>query len=355
MRVQSTRFGAERYAQPDLAPEPKVAVLLNANAKRVTDKVIHRVSHVIPEEDLYVSRTLDDARIIAEKVVERRYHTVFTGGGDGTFVAFVNAIRAEILAAGGSRMPRFGVLKLGTGNSLATLIGASSLDGDGILDDILRARADEVPSVRRVDMLELDGQLVPFAGLGYDGAVLNNYMELTRQAGPAKDFVAGGLGYFMAVAFKTIPHYLVHPKPVQAEVVCEGRGMRMGADGKPTHTYQAGDVMYRGPVKMLSASTVPHYGYGFRMFPYAGTRRGMMQVRAATVGATAVLSNLPGAWNGTFRPPEIHDFLCDGASVRLERPMPMQVAGDAGGYRDHVKFKVADRSVDLVDFTATLN
>ena len=38
----------------------------------------------------------------------------------------------------------------------------------------------------------------------------------------------------------------------------------------------------------------------------------------------------------------------------LGRPW-VEIAGDAGGYRDHVRFDVADRSVDLVDFTATLN
>ena len=122
-----------------------------------------------------------------------------------------------------------------------------------------------------------------------------------------------------------------------------------------TRAFQTGDVMYRGPVRMLSASTVPSYGFEFKMFPYAGQRRGMMQLRAASIGAATVLSNLPKCWNGTFRHPDVHDFLCDSATVRLERPMPMQIAGDAGGYRDHVRFDVADRSVDLVDFTATLN
>ena len=247
------------------------------------------------------------------------------------------------------------MLKLGTGNALANLVGASGLNSDGILDDILRARANEVPSVRRVDLLEVDGQMVPFAGMGYDGAILNNYVELTRGVGPAKPLVAGPAGYFMAVAFKTIPQYLLHPKAIQAEVVCEGRGTRIGPDGKPTQEFRAGDVMYRGPVRMLAASTVPCYGYNFRMFPFAGKRRGMMQLRAASVGATAILSNLPKAWSGAFRHPDLHDFLCDSASVRLERPMPLQIAGEAGGYRDHIRFDVADRSVELVDFTATLN
>ena len=62
--------------------EPKVAVLLNANAKRVNEKVRRTLSHVVPEGDLFLTRTFEEARAVAETVVERRYQTVFTGGGE---------------------------------------------------------------------------------------------------------------------------------------------------------------------------------------------------------------------------------------------------------------------------------
>jgi hypothetical protein len=248
-----------------------------------------------------------------------------------------------------------GVLKLGTGNSLANLVGASPLQGDGILDDILRARAGEVPSVRRLDLLSVDGKLAPFAGMGYDAAILNDYVDVTKAAGSAKPLVSGAPGYFMAVTMKTIPYYLMHRKLVQGEVVCEGRAMKMGQDGKVAQIFGKGDVLYRGPLCMISAGTVPCYGFQLKMFPYAGKRRGMMQLRAASVSPSSCVANLPGLWKGTWRAPEIHDFLTDGATVRLERPMPFQISGDAGGWRDQVSFSMAERSVDLVDFTATLN
>lgn len=348
MLVQSTRPRTAALAA-ELSPEPKVAVLLNANAKRVTEKVVHRVSHVVPEEDLYLSRTMDDCAAIAKKVVERRYSTVFTGGGDGTFMAFANAINAEMQARGISRAPRFGVLKLGTGNALANLVGASSLSGDGILDDILRARANEVPSVRRLDLLTCHDQMAPFAGLGFDAAILNNYVDL------AKKGLKGGPGYFGSVVFKTLPHYLANPKPVQGEVVCEGRAMKLDPDGKVTHIFGKGDVLYRGPMNIVAAGTVPCYGYNFKIFPFAGKRRGMMQLRVAAVSSLTCLGNLPSLWKGTFRHPDIHDFFVDGASVRFEKVMPLQVGGDAAGMHDRVSFGMAERSVDLVDFTSVLN
>jgi hypothetical protein len=355
MLVQSHRVRSATLATADLAAEPKVAVLLNGNAKRVTDKVAHRVSHVVPEEDLYLSHDMDDCRRIAKKVVEKQYHTVFTGGGDGTFMAFVNAIHEEMATQGVNRAPRFGVLKLGTGNALATLVGASPLDGDGILDDILRARANEVPSVRRLELLECEGKLAPFAGLGYDSAILNDYVSLTKAAGPAKNLLSGVPGYFLSVTCKTLPYYLTHTKPIQVEVVCEGRGVKVDSEGKTTQVYQQGDVLYRGPVNTLCAGTVPCYGFQFRMFPFAGQRRGMMHLRASNAPALACATHVTRLWQGKWFHPAINDFLVDAASVRFERPMPLQVGGDAEGKRETLSLRMTDWSVDLVDFTATLN
>jgi len=340
---------------PELMPEPKVAVLLNANAKRVTDKVIRRVSHVVPEGDLFVSRSIDSCAEIARKVVEGGYGTVFTGGGDGTFVAFVNALQAELASQGLARGPRYGLLRLGTGNALATLVGASALAGDGILDDILRARANEVPSVRRLELLTCDGKLAPFAGLGYDAALLNDYNLLKNNASLAKPLVATQVGYLLALGLKTLPHYTVHRKPVQGEIVSEGRAYKLGPDGAPTHTFEPGDVIYRGGLNVVAAGTVPCYGFGFKMFPFAGKRRGFFQLRASAVSGATCVANLPSLWKGTWRHPGVHDFMVEKATVRFERPMPLQVGGDAEGVRDSVALGMADKTVDLVDFTATLN
>lgn len=354
MLVHSTQRRTPALATEALA-EPRVAVLLNANAKRVNGKVISRVGHVVPEDDIFVSRRLEDVPAIARKVVDRRYTTIFTGGGDGTFVSFVNAVQAELAERGIQRLPRFGVLKLGTGNSLANLVGASPLSGDGILDDILRARASEVPSVRRLDLLTCGGKMAPFAGLGYDAALLNDFNHVKNSVPVAKGLMASEVGYLAALATKTLPHYLVHRKPVQAEVVCTGRAMKVDAEGRATHVFQPGDVLYRGGLNIAAAGTVPCFGFNFKMFPFAGKRRGTFQLRLSALSGLACVANLPSLWKGTWRDPGIHDFLCDGAVVRFEREMPLQVGGDAAGYAREVTLGMAEKPIDLVDFTPSLN
>ena len=76
------------------ALDSNLAVVLNGRAKSVNDAVVDLMGRLVPEQDLYVSRSMSDARRIVRTIVDRRYRTVLTGGGDGTF-AGAHAIAAE--------------------------------------------------------------------------------------------------------------------------------------------------------------------------------------------------------------------------------------------------------------------
>lgn len=363
MLVQPLRPSDLRQVPPTSATEPKVAVLLNANARKVDARVVKSLSHAVPGEDLFLSRSELDARRIVQSVLERRYPMVFTGGGDGTFMGFINEFLRQTESRGrfsGQRLPRFGVLKLGTGNALANYVNASSTRGDGILQDVVRAKAGDVTGYRGLDLVMVDGQRTPFAGLGVDGKLLNDYIWVKENLGKGffKRMMTGSGGYFSAVAFKTVPHYLTHSTWVECEVTNTSTqaAYRLGPNGKPVGEPLApGEVLFRGRLMMAGAATMPYYGYGFRMFPFAGQRRGMMHVRLGQVPTTAILANLPKLWEGRWFPEGIHDFHAKEVTIKFERPMPFQVGGDAAGYRETVKLSVAPETVELVDFQGTVN
>ncbi len=350
-------------AETGTAPEPKVAVLLNANARKVTERVVRSLSHVVPEEDLFLSRSAADCRRIATQVVERRYDTVFTGGGDGTFVGFVNEIHRQLDLRSRyfpQRAPRFGVLKLGTGNGLANLVNASSPRGEGFLDDVLRARANEVPGYRELDLLEVDGKLSPFAGMGVDGKLLNDYIWVKENLGKGamKRMLTGPGGYFSAVAFRTVPHYLTHSTKVECEVHNgpDAPAYRLGADGRTVEEIPPGALILRGKVMMCAAGTIPFYGYALRMFPFAGQRRGYMNLRLGAVGAVETLANLHNLWRGRWFPEgRVHDIHAKSFTAKFARPMPFQVGGDAEGYRETLSVRVSEQPVQLVDFHGAVN
>ncbi|MHB8419780.1 MAG: diacylglycerol/lipid kinase family protein [Myxococcales bacterium] len=350
-----------------MVSESTVAVLLNANAKQVTGRVQGAISHVVPPEDIFLSRTKRDAKAIARAVLDRRYGTVFIGGGDGSFVGFVNEIceafhqppALELLGREPLALPRFGMLKLGTGNAVAGLLGASPVRGGGILDDLLRARSGEIPGTFTLDLLEVEGKRCPFAGFGIDAAIINDYAWLNRRYGstPLRRFATGGPGYALAIAGRTTPHYLAGRGTANVEVVNEGARairVRRGLEqvGEPV---EPGGLLYRGPCNVLSGSTVPSFGFNFKFFPYAGKVRGKMQLRISKLPALGVLGNLPSIWKGKYDNTDVcWDYLCDHVRVKFDRPMPFEIGGDAEGYRESVAFGVAKQSVEMVSFNHDL-
>jgi len=332
------------------ATGPGVAVLLNSNAKQVNAHVRRALSLVVPDEDVFVSESAEQASAIADEVVARRYRTVFTGGGDGTFVSWVNRIleSAERLAA---RPPRFGILALGTGNAVAGLVGATRRH----VNDLARYLRGEVDQVRTLELLTAAGRRTPFAGVGIDAAILNDYEWVKERLAdtPLRGLGLGVTGYGLAVAMRSVPRQLLSRRPSYCELVNVGRpAWRLGADGaRLGRPIGHGELLYAGPCLLAAASTVPCYGLGLKVFPFADQAPGMMQIRvASSISLPTILANLPRIWSGGFSHEGILDFHADRVVVRCEKPMPLQVGGDAEGWHDEVTFGMAPSPVEVVDF-----
>ncbi len=346
-------------------PSPKVAVLLNANARSVSDRVVRSISEVLPREDLYLSRSIEEARQIAAEVTRRGYDTVLTGGGDGTFVGYFNALRevrgftstrrdgSAQPALAPSPLPRMGVLRLGTGNALAGYTGASPLRRAGVLEDIVRVRSGQVGETRRLDLVETEGIAAPFAGVGLDALILNNYIRWKKLLGhgPLRLLGEGNLGYGLSIALLSLPESILRSLP-EVEVVNTGApAIPVDVDGRPTGpAIPTGAVLYRGPMRIASVGTVPNFGYGFKIFPAAGSMAGRMQLRVTAASVFETLWNLPAIWRGYYRSPSIHDFMVTAVTIRGEREMPFQVGGDAMGWRREVHLSVADEPAEVLDF-----
>jgi diacylglycerol kinase family enzyme len=349
MVVDDNKVG--RLGEARAAEAEHVAVLLNANAKAVNARVRESLSSVLPGEHLFFSTSHADAGRIAEQVVARRYGTVFTGGGDGTFVAWVNRI-LEAAERRSIRPPRFGVLALGTGNAVAEMVGARPRRH---AHDLARYVRGEVDRVRRLDLLTCEGRRTPFAGVGIDAAVLNDYIWIRDHlAGtPLAKLGVGYAGYGLALALRSAPRVLAERRPSYCEIVNVGRpAWRLDAQGRRIgRPIGHGELLHAGPCMLAAASTVPYYGLGLRVFPFAENTHGMMHLRVATsIGLPTLLVNVPRIWSGSFAHEGLLDFHADRVALRFERPMPLQIGGDAEGWRDELTFGMAANPVELVDF-----
>ena len=323
------------------------AFLLNKNARAVSDGLVERLAAIVPAGDLFLSRNLEDATVFARAIARRGYSQVFLGGGDGTLVTTMNLLRQHTRNEG-LPMPKVGVLKLGTGNAMARALGALSplVDASHILQ---RGPS----STRAVDFVETeDGLLTPFAGMGYDGAVLNDYMWLKKKAhdSPITKALAETVGgYLGAMLLKSVPEEIKAPRTnLKIRSSQDAIFMHPGVNGAPDEevVVPAGTSLFEGRAGTVCVGSIPFFGFGFTMFPFAMTKPGYVQVRVVGAPLPAILANLyPRVWKGSWRHPKLLDFLVKDVEVESDRPLPYQVGGDASGKQTRLKFKVSSEPV----------
>lgn len=332
-----------------------LAVLLNGNARRVSNKTYKILSEFVSDSDLYFSSSIPDSRIIARKVVDKRYRSILIGGGDGTFTTFATHIHSYIEREGINHYnPRFGVLRLGTGNALASTFGATTSNKSVLQRELYFAS--NGASVKNLYLIEVEGKRTPFSGLGLDAMILNDYCKVKEMMnGTLMQSTSKGLmGYWLGIIGLSIPKY-IFGKVVEAVVVNDGDdAIRIGKDGKRMGpVIRKGDVIYKGPMRMLSASKVPYYGFEFKLFPFAMIRDDKFHLRIHKASALEILGNLPSVWKGNYHSESVFDFLADEVSVYLSSSAPFQIGGDGEGKRSYVKFSLTPKPLPIIDFKTT--
>lgn len=341
-----------RSAAPVITPEApragRVAVILNKNAKRVGKRVRRQVEAVAPEgADVFFTESLEQARFITRRVVDSGYSTVVTGGGDGT----VANTMAQVVAHAEARklpVPRFAVLKLGTGNAVADFLGARDFRDD--LTDLPNAR------FRPMHLVNVEGTRIPFAGFGWDAYILNNYHRMREAA--ERFFLSRALfktvgGYLVAGVGKSVPELVVKRPSWGVRVVNTG-GIGLEVDsltGQVVRRIAPGAVAFEGRVRMACFGTTPFYGFRFNIMPFADRRPGMMHLRLVDMNPISAVRRLPAAWQGRLDHPGVTDLQLTAGRLEFDGPAPFQIAGDAAGERTTLDIAV-DGPVECATFAA---
>jgi diacylglycerol kinase family enzyme len=350
---------SERPSDPAAAGpvEQRVAVVVNGNAKNATAEVISTLDQILSGGDLFVSRKLSDARHIAKTLVARGYGTVLTGGGDGTFTVMVTEVVHEARRLG-RPLPRFGLLKLGTGNSLAWVVGAQGADKRDLQADIRRLIEDA--GSRSIRLIEVEGFIAPFCGVGADALVLADYAKTKGLLSktPLARVAPGPLGYVLATTTRSIPSFLFSRGMPHCRVRNDGaEAYRLGAKGAVVGSpIPTGQILYEGPMRICALSTIPYYGYGFRMFPYAEERPDRMNLRIATISPVSFVRHFQEIWRGEYdNPEEVSDYLVEAVTIDLDPPTDFQIGGDPRGTRSSLSALLSPTPIRLVDFYAPPN
>lgn len=327
------------------AAEPRFAVLLNVNAKKVSEAIREMVAEIVAPEDVYYSRSKEESDEICRKIIEKGYHTVFAGGGDGTVIDFMD----RISRFPAEKRPMVGILMLGTGNAMARMVSSGYVTED-LRSYSMNASKDGI----QLALIETEGRRFTFGGLGMDAEGLNDYRELKKKydAGFMKQLVQSLPGYLFSIFCKTVPRVIkrkvLRTEPRVKVTALDDNCSRIGADGKETRRYSAGQILYEGKALLAIAGTVPYFGYGFKIMPYASLSPGRFHLRIGHVGLFHGLWILPKLWKGTYHGKATNDFFASAVRIEYDQPMPLEIAGDAEGLRKSVEFRVVPDAVRLV-------
>lgn len=283
------------------------AVFLNEGAGSARTNAVRRVvalaRHAL-DADLHVTSTRDADELgawLRERIDP--YATAVIAGGDGSLSVAYN------VAAGRDDLV-LGYLPAGFGNATRHLLRLPS-SPEELVEVLLRGDS------RPVDLVAVDGRLALFAGVGWDARVAARYAD----AGARRLF-----GWAAAVT-GSIPELWRRP------------GVEVRADGW---------LIHRGPIELAVIGTTPFYGRGLKVNPGARPDRGVMALRVYA-GPAPMLAVEAARW--AFRlTPRARRVDARRIEIRTigDGEIPVQVDGDAIGFRSSWSFEVRPAAVRLI-------
>jgi diacylglycerol kinase family enzyme len=114
----------------------------------------------------------------------------------------------------------------------------------------------------------------------------------------------------------------------------------MSREGPTGRTVPTGTVMWSGAVTLLAGATIPFFGFGLKMFAFAGARADRFHLRCADVGFFEALRSVPAAFRGEYFSDNVHDFLVEKVAIELDEDAAVEAGGELLGKRRHVDLAI---------------
>jgi diacylglycerol kinase family enzyme len=325
----------------------EVAAVVNLRARRGSESIGRMVREILPAARVRVTRSLDEVRRwIDDDLARDPPRLLLSGGGDGTAIAMLNALRTR-----GVALPTLGVLPLGTGNGWARVTRAPRTN---VALHRIAALRGSTPPTRRFALVESEGLCAPFLGTGWDAEIVSDFKhQLDRSTAAMRQLNAGLYGYLKGMFTRTIPRHIVGHGPPNVVLINLGDDALGVDENGNTFTIPSsgkGAVLYRGPASVAAAATTEEWGFGFRAFPFAHKVKGRLSVRCYGAGVLEATRNMFRLWRGEHPLPKMHDFLITAGRMEFDREVPFQIGGDLAGDRTSFEFRLSSDVVDLVDW-----
>lgn len=314
----------------------------------------------IPFARVLATRSLAETETFVRELQRTTPDLLLSAGGDGTAVGLINALRSVEGATSGdpgglASLPRIGLLPLGTGNGWANATRAPRWR-EGLARVGALARQRSPISTRRFDLVEVCGQIAPFAGTGWDAELIDDFHAQKTGFGLLPQGARKGVaGYLQGLFTRTVPRHVFSRERLQVELVNTGEdAFTIDDDGKPIPLPggENGRVLYTGPVGVCGAATSAEWGFGFKSYPFAGSMPRRMCVRVYSAGPIEAVFHTRDLWQGLHPLAKMHTWMLTSCKMTFSRPVPFQIGGDRQGHVDQVDYRIAPETVDVLDWTA---
>jgi len=314
----------------------RAVAIVNGNARRVQGGLRARLDRALPGRVRFTS-SLDHARSVIHAEIRRGLDLLVLGGGDGTAVMGL-ALVAEACRGAGRPEPAIGILRLGAGNAIADAVGAGG-DAAGDLARLVRGDG----AWRSVPLVEVLGVRAPFVGLGVDAQLLEDHKAVGQVIDrvPGGQLVGGAARYALSVALRSLPRFA---REARARAVVTNLGapaIEMARTGPTGREVATGATLWQGACTLIAGATIPFFGFGLRMFAFAGARRDRFHLRCGDAGLLEILRNTPAAFRGEYFSDHVHDFLCERVAIELDIASPIEAGGELLDRRRRVELALA--------------
>ena len=315
----------------------RAVAIVNGNARRLGGRLRDKLERALPGAVRFTS-SLDEARTTIRAEVKRGADLVVLGGGDGTVVMGLSLI-AEACRGAGRPEPAIAILRLGSGNAIADTLGAT----DDVVDDL--ERLSRGAGLRRsVPMLSVLGVRAPFVGMGVDALLLEDHQAIDRiveRVPVARSLLGGASRYALSVALRSVPRFAAGDRPHARVTNAGAPAIEMRRTGPTGREEKAGDLLWEGDCTLVAGATIPFFGFGLKMFAFAGSRDGLFHLRCGDSGLFEILRSAPAAFRGEYFSEHVTDFLCDRVRIELDRETAVEAGGELLGRHRHVELALA--------------
>lgn len=315
----------------------RAVAIVNGNARRLRGRLRDKLERALPGRVRFTS-SLDEARTTIRAEIRRGVDLVVLGGGDGTVVMGLILI-GEACRAAGRHEPAIAVLRLGSGNAIADTLGA----GEDAVEDL--ARLSRGAGKRRdVPLIEVLGVRAPFVGMGVDAQLLEDHEAVGRvvdRVPVARSLLGGTSRYALSVALRSVPRFATGSRPHAVVTNLGSPALEMQRTGPTGRTEPTGTVLWRGACTLVAGATIPYFGFGLKMFAFAGSRSGKFHLRCGDAGLFEIMRKTPAAFRGEYFSDHVTDYLCDRVAIALDREAAVEAGGELLGRRNHVELAIA--------------